>query len=504
MDKGKFLLLGISGSLAACTAAAERPNVIYVFPDQFRNCSMNFWNDPEYAGAQKWKADPSVTPRLREFASQSVVLSNCMSNCPLSSPYRGIFLSGMYPERSGIMSNCMSRRPGCSLTEDPVCISDVYKAAGYNCAYIGKLHAHAPRRNDPQHPGKFVDPRRPAWDAYSEPSQRHGFDYWYAYGTWDVHKNPHYFYGDGQRSDPHEFSVKHEADKAIEYLRNENGQRDPSKPFFMCVAFNPPHSPYESLDNCMEDDYNLYKDKSLTELYVRPNADTTMRKARSIRYYLANVTAVDREFGRILDALKELGLDKNTIVVFTSDHGETMCSHATDDPKNSIWTESFNVPFMIRYPGTLKHCVTPALLSSIDIMPTLLSLCGLRKMIPSTAEGRDLSRTLRKGKGGPDCALYIRNVDGTPDADGLVRNFFPVARGIKTDRYTFEVALKRDGSLASMMLFDDAADPYQMHNIDRSSAPELYASMLARLRAKLVEANDMWIRDGWFDKIINN
>lgn len=83
----------------------------------------------------------------------------------------------------------------------------------------------------------------------------------------------------------------------------------------------------------MEEDFNLYKDQPIDSLLIRPNADRQREKAESARYYFASVSGVDRAFGQILDCLKELKLDKNTIVVFTSDHGETMCSQFTDDPK---------------------------------------------------------------------------------------------------------------------------------------------------------------------------
>ena len=120
---------------------------------------------------------------------------------------------------------------------------------------------------------------------------------------------------------------------------------------------NPPHSPYASTDDCDLEGYERYKDKSLTELLVRDNADTTMAKAAAVRYYFANVSGIDREFGRLLAALDRAGLTENTIVVFASDHGETMTSHSTDDPKNSIWRESLNIPFLVRYPGRVPHRV---------------------------------------------------------------------------------------------------------------------------------------------------
>lgn len=498
-QRAGFVALG-GMLLASCAVQKTHPNIVYVFPDQFRNCSMSFWNEPEYQGVQGWKADPSVTPNLNAFASEALVLSNAMSTCPLSSPYRGMFLSGMYPQRNGVMSNCMADRPTNTLDTNAVCISDVFSASGYSCGYIGKLHAEAPTKNDPDNPGHYVSNRRPEWDAYTPESHRHGFSYWYSYGTFDEHKNPHYWDTFGHRHDPKEFSVKHETDKAIEYLRNEDGQRDENKPFFLCVAYNPPHSPYASLKDCMAEDYALYKDKSLSELYVRANADTSMKKAPSIRYYLANVTAVDREFGRILKELKNLGLDKNTIVVFTSDHGETMCSHSTEDPKNSIWTESFNVPFLIRYPGKLSHRVDPLFLTPTDIMPTLLSLSGLKKQIPASVEGHDLSMFL-KGKMSkrPSGALYIRNIDGNKNIEGKVLDYFPVARGIRTARYTMEIDIDRNYGLKDISIYDDLKDPYQLNNIYGKDM-KLFDSLKSILSEKLKESNDIWYQN----KILEN
>lgn len=492
-------------ALLGCEQAKDqRPNIIYVYPDQFRNQAMAFWNEPDYAEHIGWKADPVKTPRLDGFADESIVFSRAMSNCPLSSPYRGIFLTGMYPERNGITLNCMAERPQSSLREDATCISDVLDAAGYSCGYIGKLHADHPTPNDPANPGHYVSDRRPEWDAYTPVERRHGFTYWYSYGTFDEHKNPHYWDTDGLRHDPKVWSVGHETDKAIEFLRNRNGERKKDAPFFLTIAYNPPHSPYESLDDCMEEDFAIYKDMDYSELYVRENADTTLTKADAARYYFANVTGVDREFGRLLDELKELGLDRNTIVIFTSDHGETMCSQGTYDPKNSIYTESFNVPFIIRYPERIRPRVDSTLFSTIDIMPTLLSLAGLNDMIPSSAEGRDLSPViLENGKefDTPDAALYIRNVNGPYNEKGLVEGFFPAARGIKTDRYTFEIAIKKDGTLSRVLIFDDINDPYQLNPLDYKKEPETFAMLLNKLDAKLEEANDIWHRENRLDNL---
>lgn len=493
----------LAGLAAVCgcsgdNSAVQAPNILYVFPDQFRASALAFWNEPEYAGYVGWQADPVHTPNLDRFASESVVLNSAVSTCPLSSPHRGIFLTGMYPERNGVTLNCMNLRPESTLNPEAICISDVLKESGYFCGYIGKLHAETPMKNDPANPGHYVNGDHPVWDAYTPPERRHGYDWWYSYGTHDVHKDPHYWDTDGVRHDPHEYSVRHETDKAIEFLRNENGERDAGKPFFLTVAYNPPHSPYRSMEDCMEEDYALYADMGYDELYVRPNADTTLSKAPSIRYYFANVTGVDREFGRLLAELKRLGLDKNTIVVFTSDHGETMCSHGTLDPKNSIWAESYSVPFIIRYPGKIRHRVDSTMLSTPDIMPTLLGLAGLEDRIPASVEGHDLSPVfLEDGRAcqKPESTLYIRNLDGEKDSNGIVHGIFPQARGVQTDRYTMEISVNRDFSLRSVLLYDNEADPYQMNNIPYKDHPELFGALCEALASKLQEADDIWYRD---------
>lgn len=485
--------------LAPCLpASAAAPNVIYVFPDQMRNSAMGFWSDPAFRDSVNWTGDPVVTPRLDAFARESRVLTSCQSNFPLSSPHRGMLLTGMFSHNSGVSTNCVANRPVSDLRDDARCISDVMSAAGYNCAYIGKLHAHHPTPNDPDRPGQYVEDRVPAWDAYTPPERRHGFDYWYSYGTFDVHKHPHYWDTRGRRHEIDRWSPEHETDRAIAYLRNDGDTlRDPSRPFFMMVSYNPPHSPYRSTDDCPEEAYRLYEHRSLGDLLVRPNADTTMTKAPSVRYYFASVTGVDRQFGRILDALDSLGLASNTIVVFSSDHGETMCSQGIDDPKNSPYAESMNVPMLIRYPGHIAPAVDRELImSSPDIMPTLLGLAGLADSIPAEVEGRDYSRRFLGLDGGAplrDGALYIRNSDGDRDSLGNVTGYFPVARGIKTDRYTLALTIdKKTGALKSSLLFDDLADPYQLVNLPLDQNRDIVADLCRRMVPLLREADDPW------------
>lgn len=505
MKKEINLLLGGLGlfALQGCKAPqpqeAKFPNVIYVFPDQFRNQAMEFWGQEGFREHVNFRNDPVKTPRLNEFARQSVVLSAAQSNCPLSSPHRGSLLTGMYPNKSGVALNCNSTRPISSLREDVECVSDVFSKAGYDCAYFGKLHVDFPTPNDPEHPGEYVETLRPVWDAYTPKERRHGFNYWYSYGTFDEHKNPHYWDTEGKRHEPKEWSPLHEAKKVISYLKNEGNVRDTSKPFFIMVGMNPPHSPYRSLDDCMEEDYNLYKDQSLDSLLVRPNADAKMAKAQSTPYYFASVTGVDRAFGQILDALKELGMDENTIVVFSSDHGETMCSQRTNDPKNSPFSESMSVPFLVRYPGKIEPRVDDLMLSSPDIMPTLLGLAGLSESIPATVQGRNFAPLFYDADAQvvrPTGALYIQNMDGEKNADGLVQTYFPASRGFKSAKYTLALYIDRkEHKLVKSLLFDDEKDPYQLNNLSLKEHPEVVKELCAEMAKVLKDIDDPWYKE---------
>ena len=131
-------------ALAGCKSARQepaalQPNVIYVFPDQYRNHAMEFWGQEGFREHVNFRNDPVHTPRLNDFARESLVLTSAQSNCPLSSPHRGILLTGMYPNKSGVPLNCHSNRPISSLRQDAECVSDVFSKAGYDCAYFGKL-----------------------------------------------------------------------------------------------------------------------------------------------------------------------------------------------------------------------------------------------------------------------------------------------------------------------------------------------------------------------------
>ena len=193
---------------------------------------------------------------------------------------------------------------------------------------------------------------------------------------------------------------------------------------------------------------------------------------------------------------KEMGLDKNTVVIFASDHGETMCSQRTDDPKNSPYSESMNIPFLVRFPDKIQPRVDDLLLSAPDIMPTVLGLCGLGDSIPAEVQGRNFAPLFFDEKAEivrPTGALYIQNIDGEKDENGLVKTYFPSSRGIKTADYTLALYIDRKTKqLKKSLLFNDAKDPYQLNNLPLEENKEIVAQLYREMGAMLKEINDPW------------
>ena len=158
-----------------------------------------------------------------------------------------------------------------------------------------------------------------------------------------------------------------------------------------------------------------------------------------------------------------------------------------------------NIPFLVRYPEVLKPRVDDMMMSTPDIMPTVLGLCGLEDRIPQEVQGRNLAPLFFNGNVRmvrPDAALYIQNLNGDKDKDGMVRSYFPSARGIKTKDYTLAIFIdKKTGKIKNTMLYHDAVDPYQLKNLPLEENREVVASLCKRMGAMLKEIDDPWYRD---------
>ncbi len=484
---------------------AKFPNLLFVFPDQYRRESMGFWNTPRYKGALRTPGDPVVTPVLDRLADESLVFTQAVSTCPVCSPYRGMMMSGMYPWQNGVVYNCHRSRKD-SLRHDVDCLTDVLAKAGYDTAYVGKTHweRNAALFDDK---GNYVGSTEPPgghhmnpYDTYIPPGPgRHRNDYWYQCVK-DAHKDPRVYSSDAARTGckdgdqyrPRVYSPRLEADVLIDYLTRPEGRRDPVRPFCAIWAPNPPHSPYGSEKDCDESAYREnFKDKTPEELLIRKNVATDGDAAAKARkcapFYFANVTGVDKQIGRVLDALEACGQADNTIVVFTSDHGEMMGSQGKFG-KLVIYEEAFCIPLLIKYPGKLKHRLEDLMLSPVDIMPTLLGLMGLGDRVPGTVEGRDYSQALQTG----DFA------DSPKPRSALFLGYGNRVKGVRTDRYSFQL-----DSAGEQLLFDNQTDPYQIKPINLGDIPAADKAMILReLGTWLKVSDDPWHRERKLEGVI--
>ncbi len=467
-------------------AEPKRPNLLIVFPDQMRAHALGFMG-----------LDLAQTPRLDAFARQAHTFTQAISNYPVCSPFRAIFLSGAMPEVSGVWANCAStdKRRGPELRADITCWSDLLARAGYDLAYIGKWHLDAPH---PPWIPTYNNNGKLKWNEWCPPARRHGFNHWYAYGTYDWHLRPMYWDGNAPREGFHfvdQWGPEHEADRAIDFLKTAQ------RPFALVVSMNPPHTGYELVPEKYRARFRGKPAETLAKGDYPP-ADTPMGRhfRTSMPDYLAAVAGVDEQFGRILDALAAEHLEEETIVLFCSDHGCCLGAHGLQ-AKNNPYEESMRIPLMIRWPGHIPHTFDSSLVDAFDLAPTLLGLLG--QPIPPHMIGRNLADHLRAAEPPAPLqrpCLYLHYASpegsnalpatpiGTPEHT-LPNPHAYGRRGLRDTRYTAVFSCPGPQKPLCATLWDRESDPDQRHNL-ADSRPDLVAAYRAQLRERLQALDD--------------
>ena len=350
------VLYGLAGAGARPLAAqaSRKPNVLFVFSDQHRACTMpgEPYND-------------AAAPVLARLASQGTTFTHCISNYPVCSPYRGILLTGRWPYQTGVIDNAYP------LRRDEYSLGEAFTDAGYRTGYVGKWHLDA--RGTEGHALK------PAGDA------RHGFAEWRAWYNTNPHFDRSHTYDPltGRQIVPAGYNATLMTDDAIDFI-----ERNKERPWMLALALNPPHPPFDDAPPELIENYPP------ADLQLRPNAVETVTRGvggrgRSVRKdlagYNAHVEGVDLEVGRLEECLARNGLSENTIVIYTSDHGEMLGTHNRTG-KRLPHDESCRVPFVVRVPGAPTGRRTDTLLGAIDIFPTVCGLAGVP--VPEGCVGR--------------------------------------------------------------------------------------------------------------------
>lgn len=370
----------------------DRPNLLLICTDEQRFDTMACYGN-----------DVVRTPHLDRLASQSFVFERAYCCQPVCTPSRGCILTGLWPHQHG------ARRNNVPLRRDVPTIAQLIDPS-YRRAYYGK------------------------WHLGDEIVAQHGFDEWLSIedGVYRQHySDPTYL---ERRSDYHHFLFEHGycpdqrcPDGVVTFSRNLSaalpyrftkagflGQRaarfllehDPSQPFVLCVNFLEPHMPFFGPFNDYYDPAALpagpafarkpgerasLRNRALAAWYEQQGfANRPLRSADDWRRFRANylglVTQVDTAVGQILGALEQAGLADNTIVVFTSDHGEMMGDHALL-AKGVMYEQAVRIPLLMRVPWLAREPRrVPGPVSQIDLVPTLLDLMG--QPVPPTLMGR--------------------------------------------------------------------------------------------------------------------
>lgn len=470
-----FLLLPATVSAVSYPKAQKKagrpPNLVLIMADQWRGDALGCLG-----------REPVQTPCLDRLASEGVVFGDAVSGYPVSSPARGMLMTGLYPMKSRVTGNCNSATApyGVELPQDARCWSDILKQKGYQTAYIGKWHLDAPYK---PYVDTYNNRGEIAWNEWCPKERRHGFDYWEAYGTYDNHLHPMYWSTEDSRDNFHyvdQWGPEYEADRAVDYL---NRCRKNDAPFALVVSMNPPHTGYDLVPEKYK---AIYKTLDVEACCAdRPDIPAKGSEMGDyyracIRDYYACISGVDENVGRIVDELKRLGLFENTIVIFTSDHGVNMGIHGNAG-KDIYYDASMRIPMIISWPARIRPRVdNETMIALADLYPTMLSLMGFGKDIPEEVQTFDLSEPLLKGK----------------EVTGLIQPYYRVVpenpsdgwRGLRTGQYTFALRAS-DGKIDKTVLFDRQQDPFQLEN-RAAKKPDLIKKLTAKLKKQLIDTGD--------------
>lgn len=396
---GKRLLLLFLPLWEAGTGGAQTyPNLLVIHTDEqnFRTlgCYRSFLSEKE--GNPWGKGNIVETPHIDSLAEQGVLFMRCYATTPVSSPSRASFMTGLYPQNAGVLTNDMV------LYEQVFTFGEAFRRQGYDTGYFGKLHLN----------GKG----RPEW----YPVRDFGFTdnrYMYNRGHWkkveETEKGPEFLQdADIKTTDLLSFTTDFLTDRVIEFI-----QRDRNVPFCCMLSIPDPHSPNQvraPYDTMYQDLHFQHPSTSRKDTIGLPawsyGGNLPGDRMEDMSQYFGMIKCIDDNIGRILNVLSDRRLLDNTIVVFTSDHGDLCGEHGLIN-KGVPLDGSARVPFIIRYPkGMACGIKVSHVMSVVDFTPSILSFCGIRPT--RQLDGRDLS-DLWRGKDLPEGvtdAVFMRAI----------------------------------------------------------------------------------------------
>lgn len=487
----------------------NRPNILIISSDQQRFDAMGCYGNGHIR-----------TPQLDQLATEGALFENCYSQSPMCAPSRASLMTGLFPRNHGLWAN------GVNLDDRHRLLSRVLADAGYDCGLVGKFHLGAAaegrteRRiddgfrmfewaHDPIHPSP--QNRYHQWLAASHPDVYAEFTSTMG-RPWDTEKGNQSkgaLYLDTVRPEAH--YSRWVADNAIGFLQDQN--RDADQPFFLIANFFDPHHPFGAPNEfrALYDADTLPKPVgSVEELTDKPSPQawwsrksyggtapgyqeyTNSEINEIIATYYAMVTQVDTEVGRILGALEEQGLTDDSMVIFTSDHGEMLGDHGMILKGPMMYDSAVRVPLLVRWPG---HIEAGSRISSptqtVDLTSTVLSATRTSEAMP-WAQGQDLlplttSQPHAEPAAGRDWALVEYRDSNFPQRPPVFTTM------LRHDRYKIIVwhGTPATDRATEGELYDLESDPNELQNLwDDPKTASLRTQMLVKLVDVLTASED--------------
>lgn len=466
----------------------NQPNIVLIMTDQMRGDCLGIAGHPDVK-----------TPFLDSLAAAGTLFDNAYSACPSCIPARAAIHTGLSQEKHGRVGYM-----DCVEFKYPHTMAGELAKAGYYTQCVGKMHVHPLRslmgfHNIELHDGYLAAYRQPQTPYYESQKIADDYFYWlknekgidadvtdtgmecnsWAARPWIYEEELH--------------PTNWVTSRSIDFLR----RRDTSKPFFLMASYVRPHPPFDA-PQCY---FDMYKDRKLTppaigdwehpEDFERQGRihdsstgpiDPDMIRQAQIGYY-ACITHLDHQIGRLLQALTEYGLRDNTIILFTSDHGEELCDHHMFR-KCRPYEGSCHIPMIISGPENLtggkQGQVCHSIVELRDIMPTLLDLA--HAPVPEEVDGKSMMSMVA------DPGKSIREWLHGEHLYGNESNHYIVTSRDKFIWYS---------QTGEEQYFDLSSDPRELHN---GAADPEYRERMDTLRAYLREAlserEEGFVKDG--------
>ncbi|GGH86403.1 arylsulfatase A-like enzyme [Pullulanibacillus pueri] len=459
------------------------PNILYIMVDQQRYDCLGF--------SQKY---PVKTPHLDQLAAEGVVFSNAYTHIPLCCPARQSFLHGRRPETFGALWNYDLGLK--TLTLDPKAYAwpRELKKKDYQTAYLGKWHVHP-----------ICDPTHFGYDDYVSEAD---------YANYRTQKYPEYKYMDGikiEESDslsswfgspdpvPLEDTRTHWlAQKAMKTIERYAKSR---KPWHINLEFTEPHLPYRPNEKFVQryrpetlQKWGSFQETFVNKPYIQRQqlvswgieGFTWEEWAPIVAHYYAMISQVDEAIGQVLQTVKRLGLEEDTVIIFTSDHGDMCGAHRMIDKHYVLYDDVVKVPLIVKAPKSFKGGVMceAFIYNLLDISPTILELCGIEP--PAIHQGRSLVPLLK----GEKISDWRKEVVSTYNGQQF---------GLYTQRMIRTADWKYIWNTTDVDEFYDLKeDPNELNNaIDDERYLPIIQQLRTRLYTILLEEGDTLVDNHW-------